>query len=53
MKVSTLIKQLQNFQKKYGDKEVWIWLDEDNLGSPIDRVEKSMLDNEIYCYLII
>ena len=51
MKISQLIKKLQSFKEKYGDKGVYTWSGDDSEFVHIKRVEKETLEEnkEICC----
>ena len=52
MKVSQLIKKLQSFKEKYGDKGVYTWSGDDSEFVNIKKVEKEILEeNKEICYL--
>ena len=52
MKVSQLIKKLQSFKEKYGDKGVYTWSGDDSSFVTIKKVEKEILEeNREICYL--
>ena len=52
MKISQLIKKLQSFKEKYGDKGVYTWSGDDSEFVTIKKVEKEILkENKEICYL--
>jgi hypothetical protein len=52
MKVSQLIKKLQSFKEKYGDKGVYTWSGDDSEFVTIKKVEREILEeNREICYL--
>ena len=44
MKISQLIKKLQSFKEKYGDKGVYTWSGDDSKFLTIKKVEKEILE---------
>jgi len=52
MKISQLIKKLQSFKEKYGDKGVYTWSGDDSKFLTIKKVEKEILEeNKEICSL--
>lgn len=52
MRISTLIKKLQDFKKEYGDKGVYTWDGDNSCLVSIKKVSKEEAEeNRILCYL--